>query len=411
MSQILLAVLCLDTDAEAAGLSVAQVGAAADFEVLLLAGRPGLNVNRLDLQVSQVAGAALQGADRDIQRTEQVNSVLPQLIEPQGALFRLADNDHFLLLELMDAVYASLLDAVGALFLAEAGRVRGQGLGQILLIDDGIDEAADHGVFTGADQVQVFALDLVHHGVHLRKAHNAGDDVAADHEGRDAVGEAAVDHKVTGVGQNSGMQTGDIAGQIVETVAGNSSGAVQINAVEGFHDLGVVGDLEIGHNRLAVALYFDVFTVILTDGNGGIDDVGDDQQNVTDLLLHLLLHLLQLGQTGSLLGDLFLHLLGFLALALCHQAADALGDAVSLGTQVACFLLNSTALSVQLDDFIDQGQLGILEFLFDVFLDDVRVLTDKFDVQHDYLLLFKPFAGCYCIFARRSAMLARSSLS
>ena len=81
-------------------------------------------------------GAALQRADRDVQRTEEVNGVLPQLIEPHRAFFRLADDDHFLFLELVDTIHAALLDAVRALFLTEAGRVTGQGLGQILLVGD-----------------------------------------------------------------------------------------------------------------------------------------------------------------------------------------------------------------------------------------------------------------------------------
>ena len=79
----------------------------------------------------------------------------------------LADHDHLLLFKLVDAVDAALLQAVGALLLAEAGGVGGQGLGQLLLGDDLVDELADHGVLAGADEVQVLALDLVHHGVHL----------------------------------------------------------------------------------------------------------------------------------------------------------------------------------------------------------------------------------------------------
>ena len=49
---------------------------------------------------------------------------------------RLAHHHHFLLLKLVDAVDAPLLDAVGPLLLAEAGGVGGKGLGQRLLGDD-----------------------------------------------------------------------------------------------------------------------------------------------------------------------------------------------------------------------------------------------------------------------------------
>ena len=59
--------LVLDTDAKASCLSIAQVGAAANLKVFLLTWAPCLYVQALDLQVCQVAGAALQGADRDVQ--------------------------------------------------------------------------------------------------------------------------------------------------------------------------------------------------------------------------------------------------------------------------------------------------------------------------------------------------------
>ena len=49
------------------------------------------------------------------------------------AFLRLADDDHLLLLELVDAVHAALLDAVRAHFLAEARGIAGQRLRQLVL--------------------------------------------------------------------------------------------------------------------------------------------------------------------------------------------------------------------------------------------------------------------------------------
>ncbi len=40
-------------------------------------------------------------------------------------------------------------------------------MGSSSIPEDLVDESAHHGVLTGADQVQVLALDLVHHGVHV----------------------------------------------------------------------------------------------------------------------------------------------------------------------------------------------------------------------------------------------------
>ena len=128
---------------QAACLCIAQVGAGADLKILLLAGAPCLDVAALDLQVSQVTGAAVQLTDRDLHAAEQLDGVLPELLVPVGALLGAADHDHLLLLELVDAVDAALLDAVGALFLAEAGAVGSQGQGQSSLIQSLVDEASE----------------------------------------------------------------------------------------------------------------------------------------------------------------------------------------------------------------------------------------------------------------------------
>ena len=48
-------------------------------------------------------------------RDFMIDGVLPQLVVPVHAVLGLADDDHLLLLELMDAVDAALLDAVGVL--------------------------------------------------------------------------------------------------------------------------------------------------------------------------------------------------------------------------------------------------------------------------------------------------------
>ena len=60
-------------------------------------------------------------------------------------------------------------------------------------------------------------------------------------------GEALIDHKVAGIGQNSLVQTGDVAQQIIEAIAGHAACSVHINAVEALHDLGVVRDLSLIH--------------------------------------------------------------------------------------------------------------------------------------------------------------------
>ena len=75
---------------------------------------------------------------------------------------------------------------------------------------------------------------------------------------------------------------------------------------------------------------------------------------------------LQYGQLVLHVLDLLLRGLGLVLLALAHQHADLLADLVALGTQIVRPLDGLAVLFVQVDHFVHQGQLGVLELLFDV---------------------------------------------
>ena len=99
----------------------------------------------------------------------------------------------------MNAVNPPFLNSVSALFFPETRRVTSIGIGEFIFFENGVDKFPDHRVLARPNQVKVFALDFIHHRVHLRETHNAAYDPAADHKRRDAVGKAAVDHKIAGV--------------------------------------------------------------------------------------------------------------------------------------------------------------------------------------------------------------------
>ena len=126
----------------------------------------------------------------------------------------------------MDSVYASLFQTVCAFFLTEARRIAGQSLRQLFFRNNCVDKFTDHGMFGSTDQVKIFAFDLVHHSIHFRKAHNACYNIASDHERRYTVGKASVNHEISCICDNCGMQSCNIAHQIVETVSCNLSCAV-----------------------------------------------------------------------------------------------------------------------------------------------------------------------------------------
>ena len=244
-----------------------------------------------------------------------------------------------------------------------------------------------------ADQVEVLALDLVHHGVHIGLAHDALDDVAVDHEGGDAVGEALVDHEVAAIGQHGLVQAGDVTHQIVKAVAGDATRGVHVDAVEALHDLGVVGDVELRHLCLAEALHLDVAAVVRANGDARVDHLGDDHHDLVErgfsvllLLLHLR-HAVGVGLDGGVVRvDLRLQrgLLGLIGalFQLAVERAVRLGELVALGLDRFALADCFAALSVEGDGLVDEGQLGVLELLTDVLLDSLGIFPDKFDIKH-----------------------------
>ena len=196
------------------------------------------------------------------------------------------------------------------------------------------------------DQVQVLTLNLVHHGVHLGKAHYAGNHIGADHKRRHTIGKATVNHKVTGITDDRRVQPGNIAHQVIEAVTGHLAGSVQINTVKTLHNVRMVRHLKVRHHRLPKALQ----------------------------LLGLIRHLL--AQSHAL----------FL-LALRHQSADLLRQLVAVCTQLVCLGHGSPTTLVQFDYLIHQGQLFVLKFLFDVLLYQFGIFPHKFHIQHTFILL------------------------
>ena len=293
----------------------------------------------------------------------------------------------------MNTVNAALLDAVCTFFLTEARRIAGQRERQFGFRQDLVDEFTDHGVLAGTDEIQVFTLDLVHHGIHFRKAHNAGNDVAANHIRRDNIREAAVNHKIARIRDNGGVQTRDVAHQIIEAVTRNAACSVQIDTVEAFHDLRVIRNREIRNDRLAETLNLDVFAVVFADRHAGVDDIRDRHHDLEDLFVELLFLRFCGDELIGLCFDLCLDLLSLGLLTLTHQCTDLLGELISGSAQAVGLLLRSAFFGVQLDDFIDKRKLRVLELFLDILADNVRIFSQKFNIDH-----FGTFLSVICSF-------------
>ena len=280
----------------------------------------------------------------------------------------------------MYAVNAALLYAVRADLLAKAWAVAGERLRQLALGDYRVDELAYHRVLRCADQIKVFALDLVHHVVHLVKAHYAGNNVRTDHERRDVVDESAVDHEIARVGKYGRVQSCNVAAQIVETVSASLSRSVEVYAVQRFHYVNVVGHFKVRNYRLAEALELYVLAVVLADRHVVADYLRYHHHSLLDLAIKLDFLSRKRFEVCAVLLYLCLYLLGFFLLALSHQSADFLAHLVALRSQLVRACLSLAVLFVHSDNFVYQYQLFVLKLFLDVFLYQLGVGPYKLNV-------------------------------
>ena len=133
----------------------------------------------------------------------------------------------------------------------------------------------------------------------------------------------------------------------------------------------MIRNFEIRNNRLAISLNLYVLGIVFTDRNRRIDNVGDGHHDFQDSCLQLFFLCFQLRKSLCICIDLFLHRHGFFFLTLAHQ----FGNLISVGAQIICFFLCSSALCIQLDYFIYQRKLFILEFFPDIFFYHFRIFS------------------------------------
>ena len=120
------------------------------------------------------------------------------------------------------------------------------------------------------------------------------------------------------------MKSCDISHKVIESVSGNSSCGIKIYAIEALHYFRVIRNLEIRHDGLAVALYFYVFAVILSYGNGRIYDIGDDHHLFLKIFLNGLFFFGKSGNAVSISCNFGLYSLCLFLLSLCHEHTDLL---------------------------------------------------------------------------------------
>ena len=150
------------------------------------------------------------------------------------------------------------------------------------------------------------------------------------------------------------MEPCNIAHEVVKTVSGDAARGIEVKPVETLHDIAVIGNFKIRNDRIAEPLHLDVFAVVLSDRDGGIDDIRNGHHDLCDLFVQLRF----LGfQRGERLG-IFCHLLfGFLGLglfALRHVCADQLGDLIAVCAQSIRLAFCLAVFLVESNDLVDK---------------------------------------------------------
>ena len=280
----------------------------------------------------------------------------------------------------MDTVNTSLLKSVSTFLFTEAWRIACKCFRKLFLRNDLVNEFTDHGMLTCTDQVKILTLDLVHHSVHLSKAHNTCNNVASDHERRYTVSKSTIDHEISCVGNYCGMKTCDVSHQIIESVTCNTSCAVKIDSVKALHDICMIWNFEIRNNRLTEFLDLYVLAVIFTDRYRRIDDVRDYHHVFQKLFLNLFLSLGKFLDTCSGCSNLFFNLFCLFSFSLAHKSTDLFGDLVSLSTESLNLLLNLSVLFIKFENLVNQLQFAVLELVADILFYNLRILSHKLNV-------------------------------
>ena len=185
-------------------------------------------------------------------------------------------------------------------------------------------------MLAGSDEIKIFSLNLVHHGIHLCKTHNTCNHITADHERRYTVSKSTVNHEISCIGDNCGMKSCNISHQIIESISCHSSGTVKINTIETLHNLGMIRNFKIRNYRLTVSLYLYVLSIILSNRNARINDVRNGHHDLGYFLIQFFFFYRQFFQFFGISCNLFFYRFCLFLFALTHQSTNLFGNFVLL---------------------------------------------------------------------------------
>ena len=262
-----------------------------------------------------------------------------------------------------------------SLFFSEARRIACESLWQLFFRYNSVNEFTNHGMLTGSDQIEVFPLNLIHHGIHLSKTHNSCHHIAANHKRRNTVSKSSVYHKVSCIGNNSRVKPCNIPHKIVKSVSCYFPGTVQIKTVETLHDFRVVRNFKIRNYRLTVFLNLYIFRIIFANRHRWVNNIRNGHHYGFDFFFYFSLLSRQTLYGFSIGCNFLFYLLCLFFPAFLHKTANHFGDFISFCSQSFHFFFNVTIPFIQLNDFVYKQQFAVLEFIFNILFYNIRVFS------------------------------------
>ena len=299
---------------------------------------------------------------------------------PGPTVLRAAEDELLHLVELVHPEQALRVHAMGPDLATELGRQARQREGQSPDVDHLVHEHGAHRMLRRRDQVQVLAVDLVHHVLEVREVDDALVGGPAHEERREDRGEALLHHVVQGEGKQRLIQSDEVSEQVDESGARDLAGPLEVGEPEGLEQLAVRPELEVDRPRGPPPGNFHVLRVVLADRDAFVEQVGQPQESVADLPREFLDPKVQRGdllrQRGRFLAQLVRVLARLLGLG------DFLRDLIPTALQRVAFGEGFPPFFVPLNHGVEQLRLVRRVTLGQILPDDLRILPDKPDVEH-----------------------------
>ncbi len=176
------------------------------------------------------------------------------------------------------------------------------------------------------------------------------------------------------------MKPCHIPHQIIKAVPCYLPCRINIKPLKAFHNLCMVRDFKIWHNRFAKLFNLNIFTVIFANWNARVDNIGDYHHNFPDFFLQILFLGRKFLQTLCILRHLSLFCFCLFLFPLPHQSADFFRNLFARCTEPICFLLRFARHSIKLNYFIHQRKLILLELIPYILFYYIWVFPKKFNI-------------------------------